>query len=156
MVRDQVLKRSRVPGGSASTRAQDVELSVHILSVSAALVGVCLTVIGVLQVVPRPLGLHGMTDNVLATDAVLFLLACLFAYGSLRSGSASRRRALEQVADGCFLWALVVMTCVAGAIAFELTEHGESAPSISATNRGPSSPCTTWPPLRMTARATPT
>jgi hypothetical protein len=99
---------------------QDASLAVHIISVSAAMVGVCLTVIGLFQVVQ---GLHGLdtpADNILALDAVVFLFACLLAYASLRSRSPRRRRRLERMADGCFLCALVIMTVMAGTIAFEL------------------------------------
>jgi len=98
----------------------EAKLAVHIVSVSAALVGVCLTVIGLIQVA---LHLHpGDTpaDNILAGDAVLFLLSCLLAYASLRSRSRARRRVLERMADACFLFALFIMTLVCGAIAFEL------------------------------------
>ena len=99
---------------------QDASLAVHIIGVSAAMVGVCLTVIGLFQVVQ---GLHGLdtpADNILAIDAVVFLFACLLAYASLRSQSPRRRRRLERMADGCFLCALVIMTVMAGTIAFEL------------------------------------
>jgi hypothetical protein len=106
------------PGGEPL--GQDASLAVHIISVSAAMVGVCLTVIGLFQVVQ---GLHGLdtpADNILALDAVVFLFACLLAYASLRSRSPRRRRRLERMADGCFLCALVIMTVMAGTIAFEL------------------------------------
>jgi uncharacterized membrane protein HdeD (DUF308 family) len=99
----------------------ETELSVHILSVSAALVGVCLTVIGLLQVVERLRNANTPLDNILAVDAILFLISGLLAYGSLRARSRARRRQLERLADGGFLCALVVMVCVATAIAFEIT-----------------------------------
>jgi hypothetical protein len=99
---------------------QDASLAVHIISVSAAMVGVCLTVIGLFQVVQGLHGLNTPADNILALDAVVFLFACLLAYASLRSRAPGRRRQLERIADGCFLCALVIMTVMAGAIAFEL------------------------------------
>ena len=100
---------------------EEAELSVHILSVSAALVGVCLTVVGLLQVVDRLRDSNTPLDNVLAVDAVLFLISGILAYGSLRSRSRGRRRHLERLADGVFLCALIVMAGVAAAIAFEIT-----------------------------------
>jgi multisubunit Na+/H+ antiporter MnhF subunit len=101
-------------------RQDGTGLAVHIVGVAAALVGVCLTVIGLIQV-----WLHlrpGATpaDNILAVDAVVFLLACFFAYASLRSRSRTRRRALERMADVSFLVALCIMTLVCGSLAFEL------------------------------------
>ena len=99
---------------------QDTSLAVHIITVSAAMVGVCLTVVGLFQVVQGLHGLDSPADNILALDAVVFLFACLLAYASLRSRSPRRRRRLERMADGCFLCALVIMTVMAGTIAFEL------------------------------------
>lgn len=99
---------------------EEIELAVHIVSLSAALVGVCLTVIGLIQVALHLRAGNTSTDNILAGDAVLFLLSCLLAYASLRSRSKPKRRVLERMADACFLFALFIMTLVCGAIAFEL------------------------------------
>ena len=95
-------------------------LAVHIVSVSAALVGVCLTVIGLIQVALHLQPGNTPADNILAGDAVLFLLACMLAYASLRSRRSNRRRTLERLADVCFLSALLVMSLVCTVIAFEL------------------------------------
>ena len=120
---------------SIDTINRETELSVHILGVSAALVGVCLTVIGLLQVVQRLRNLNTPTDDLLAGDAVLFLVACLFAYSSLRSPSFGRqRRRLERAADGCFLCALAIMTFVAGAIAFQLLERASGGSTAAAAS----------------------
>jgi hypothetical protein len=100
--------------------SDESSLAVHIVGVSAGLVGVCLTVVGLLQVVQRLRNLDTPLDNILAGDAVMFLIACLLAYASLRSRAAKRRRRLERLADACFLSALVLMTAVAAALAFEL------------------------------------
>lgn len=115
------IKKSGGEWRTTEGSVRDVELSVHILSVSAALVGVCLTVIGVLQVVERLRDSNTPLDNILAGDALLFLVSGILAYGSLRSRGKKRGRVLERVADGCFLCALVMMACVAAAIAFEIT-----------------------------------
>jgi hypothetical protein len=96
------------------------ELAVHIVTVSAALVGVCLTVIGLISVALRLKQWDTPADNILAGDAVLFLLTCLFAYASLRTRRPERRRAFERLADAGFLLALTVMTLVCAVVAFEL------------------------------------
>jgi hypothetical protein len=107
--------------GSPSREEQvETELAVHIVGLSAGLVGVCLTVIGLIHV-----GLHldqwnTAADNILAGDAVLFLLTCLLAYASLRTPRRRRRRALERLADVGFLLALTIMTLVCAVVAFEL------------------------------------
>jgi hypothetical protein len=101
-------------------RQEESQLAVHIVGVAAALVGVCLTVIGLIQVSLHLKPGETPADNILAGDAVIFLLACFLAYASLRSRSRTRRKVLERMADGCFLFALCIMTLVCGALAFEL------------------------------------
>jgi multisubunit Na+/H+ antiporter MnhF subunit len=98
----------------------EAELAVHIVSLSAMLVGVCLTVIGLIHVAVRLKEGNTPADDILAGDAVLFLVTCLLAYASLRARRRSWRRALERLADACFLLALTLMTLVCAVVAFEL------------------------------------
>jgi hypothetical protein len=100
--------------------ATERELNVHIFSVSAELVGLCLTVIGLFRVVVQLKAIDSIADNLLAVDAMAFLCACVFAYASLRSRAVRRRRTLERVADVCFGVALVLMTAVCALVAWEL------------------------------------
>jgi multisubunit Na+/H+ antiporter MnhF subunit len=101
-------------------RVTERELNVHIFSVSAQLVGICLTVLGLFRVMTRLEGVSRIADQLLALDAIAFLTACVFAYASLRSEAQLRRRALERVADVSFGIALLVMTAVCILIAWEL------------------------------------
>jgi hypothetical protein len=96
------------------------ELSVHILSVSAQLVGVCLTVIGLFRVIVRLRAVDSIADNLLAVDALAFLLACVFAYGSLRAREPAARRRRERAADACFGAALALMAVICALVAWEL------------------------------------
>lgn len=98
----------------------DVQLSAHILSVSAGLVGVCLTVIGLFRVVVRSQNVDSIADNLLALDALLFLVACFLAYLALRAGTTARGRRLERVADVVFLAGLTMMVAVGSLIAYEV------------------------------------
>jgi branched-subunit amino acid permease len=98
----------------------ETELSVHIVSLSAMLVGVCLTVIGVIRVALNLKDWNTPADNILAGDAVLFLITCMLAYASLRTRARNRRRTLERLADFGFMLALTVMTVVCALVAFEL------------------------------------
>ena len=98
----------------------EAELAVHIVSLSAGLVGVCLTVIGLIRLALHVKDGSSPADNILAGDAVLFLVTCMLAYASLRTRRRARRRALERLADVCFLLALSVMTLVCTVVAFEL------------------------------------
>ncbi len=105
------------PTTSAST---DVQLSGHIFSVSAGLVGVCLTVIGLFRVMVRSPHVDSVADNLLSVDALLFLVACTFAYLALRTREAERARRLERVADVVFLTGLAMMVAVGALIAYEI------------------------------------
>ena len=101
-------------------RATERELNVHIFDVSAQLVGVCLTVVGVFRLIFRLKAVDGLADHVLAVDAMAFLAACVAAYASLRSRAARRRRAFERLADVCFGVALAMMAAVCSLVAWQL------------------------------------
>ena len=102
-------------------QARRDDICKHIFTASATLVGVCLTVIGILNVM-RGLGaVRGYSDALLSLDALGFLSSCVIAYIALRTESRSRRRAIERYADAIFLLSLAVMTVACVLIAFELT-----------------------------------
>jgi hypothetical protein len=90
------------------------DLCIHIFTVSAGMVGVCLTVIGLLRVVISLRHADTMADNIVATDAVLFLLSCMSSYWAMRTRRSRRMHRVERFADLVFLAAmcLMVFTCV--------------------------------------------
>ena len=98
----------------------EADISTHIFSASAALVGVCLTVIGLIRVVVATLNVDTVADNLLAIDALLFLISCLLAYWALRTRSIQRMYRVERVADAIFIVGLLRMTAVCGIIAYAL------------------------------------
>ncbi len=102
-------------------RAREDNVSIHIFSVSATMVGVCLTGIGLFRVIEQLKNINGVADNLLALDSLGFLASCLLSYFSLRSRHAERALKLERIADRIFLIALGVMTIIAGLIAYEIT-----------------------------------
>jgi hypothetical protein len=95
-------------------------LSGHIFSVSAGLVGVCLTVIGLFHLFRRPGEIQSVADNLIAIDAIIFLFACILAYLGIRSGDERRWRRLESAADGLFLIGISGMVLICSLIAYEL------------------------------------
>jgi len=97
------------------------DICVHIFTVSAAMVGVCLTVIGLIRVVITFGKVDTIADDLLAADALLFLIACLLAYYALRSRSISRMHWVERVADGAFIIAMILMTAICGFITYMMT-----------------------------------
>ena len=53
------------------------DICIHIFTVSSAMVGVCLTVIGLIRVVITLGKADTLADDLLASDAFLFLTSCL-------------------------------------------------------------------------------
>ena len=96
------------------------DISIHIFTASAALVGVCLTVIGLIRVVVATINVDTIADNLLAVDALLFLASCLLAYWALRTRSIRRMYRVERLADAIFIAGLLLMTGVCSIIAYEL------------------------------------
>lgn len=93
--------------------SQERDIAIHIFTASAALVGVCLTVISIVGQITHGSFLHRTVDDLLAVDAMVFLGSCLFAYGALRVRSHGRVHRLETIADTIFILGLVllVMAC---------------------------------------------
>ena len=98
----------------------DRDLSGPIFSVSAGMVGVCITVIGLFRIVSRSAHVDSVADNLLSIDALVFLASCVFAYLALRARSPLNRKRFERTADYIFLAGLT-MVCVVGIlIAYEV------------------------------------
>jgi hypothetical protein len=75
--------------GNDKTRLEE-DICIHIFTVSSAMVGVCLTVIGVIRVVITLGKADTLADDFLAGDALLFLTSCLLSYAALRARSFRR------------------------------------------------------------------
>ena len=101
-------------------RGLEKDISIHIFSVSAALVGVCLTVISVVRVVITTSRINTVADDILAADALLFLTSCLLAYSAMRSRTEKRMRLVERAADTVFIVGLLLMAVVCGLIAYAI------------------------------------
>jgi predicted transporter len=86
------------------------DLCIHTFTVSAAMVGVCLTVIGLIRIVITLQKVNTIADDLLAGDSLLFLSACLLSYWALRTRKVRRRHRAERLADLLFLMAMIVMT----------------------------------------------
>jgi hypothetical protein len=111
-------------GSPKSRRQLEEDISIHIFTVSSALVGVCLTVIGLIRVVITLRKADTIADDLLAADAVLFLLATLSSYWALRRRSYQRRPLLERAADGLFIIALLLMVATAAYITYAISVVG--------------------------------
>ena len=96
------------------------DISIHIFTVSAGMVGVCLTVIGFLRVFITLRKADTLADNLLAFDAILFLFACLSSYWALRTRSRRRMHVVERFADAVFIVALLLMVVICIFITFAI------------------------------------
>ena len=97
------------------------DLCIHIFTVSSAMVGVCLTVIGLIRVVITLARADTVADDFLAGDALLFLVSCLLSYWALRSRSVRRMHRLEKIADVIFIVATIGMVIVCGLITYTIS-----------------------------------
>ena len=97
------------------------DISIHIFTVSSAMVGVCLTVIGLIRVVITLGRGDTLADDFLAGDALLFLLSCLLSYWALRCRSVRRMHRLEKVADAIFIVAMIGMVIICALITYNIS-----------------------------------
>ena len=97
------------------------DICIHIFTVSSAMVGVCLTVIGLIRVVITLGKNDTLADDLLAADALLFLVACLLSYWALRTRSVRRMHRMERIADAIFILAMILMTAVCGVITYAVS-----------------------------------
>ncbi|MFA6041062.1 MAG: hypothetical protein WC733_06140 [Methylophilus sp.] len=93
------------------------DISRHILPVSSTMVGVCMTVITVLQLAPKN-SVSSWADNLMAIDSLFFLGSTMLSYWSLRT----ERNAVnaEVIADRLFIIGMIGMVLVSFLVAFEL------------------------------------
>src|SRR5437870_9288472 len=110
-------------GGNGNNRNTSFEqdICIHIFTVSSAMVGVCLTVIGLIRVVITLGSADTLADDFLAADALLFLISCLLSYWALRSRGLRRMHRLEKIADSIFIIAMIGMVVVCALITYTIS-----------------------------------
>jgi hypothetical protein len=85
-----------------------------ILSVSGAMVGVCLSTIGIIGMIKSLKRFNTICDDLLAADAFLFLSSAILSFLVVRTPLWRRRRTVSVGIDGIFCLALVLMVMVCG------------------------------------------
>lgn len=81
------------------------------------MVGVCMTVITVMQLTPKNSVAH-WADNLIAIDGLFFLASTIFSYWSLRSENNAAQT--EIWADRLFILGMILMVIISFLVAFEL------------------------------------
>ncbi len=96
------------------------DIYIHIFTVSAGLLGVCLTVIGIIHVVISTTKADTVANALLSADAILFLISCLLSYWSLRTRNVIQMHRLEKITDRVFFLSLLFMAIICLFITYEV------------------------------------
>jgi len=96
------------------------DICVHIFTTSAVMLGVCMTVVGVLHVVTVLRNVDVVGDDILSINSIVYLAACLSAYWALRTRSKKRNHLLERTADWLFLAGLILSATATGLITWTI------------------------------------
>jgi hypothetical protein len=91
-------------------------ISHHILPTAANLLGLCFVILSVIKIMK--LGAETIIDEMAALGVVIFLVASIFSYASIRS--QTRTDLYEKIADIVFLAGLGLLTITALIIVFEI------------------------------------
>jgi multisubunit Na+/H+ antiporter MnhG subunit len=91
-------------------------ISHHILPTAANLLGLCFVILGFIKVMS--FGAETLIDELVAVAIVIFLVASIFSYASIRSKEKSD--VYERVADTVFISGLGLLTAIALVIVFEI------------------------------------
>ena len=108
-----------MPDSSSRIHLEE-DICIHIFTVSASMVGVCLTVIGIVNIVVSIQEITTIADNLLAVNAFVFLCSCLLSYWALRVRSKKRMIRVERIADTIFLVGLSLMAVICGIVVLVL------------------------------------
>jgi len=85
---------------------------VSIFSVSAGMVGACLTGISLLQVITSLKKVGTLADEFLSVNAIIFLGCCLLTFLSFRLRHPGARQKLQRLADVLFFVGLLLMALI--------------------------------------------
>lgn len=85
------------------------------------MVGVCMAGIGLFHIMGALGRVSAVGNELLAGDALMFLLACFFAFWALRTDHTGWALRLEKVADVLFLLALSLTVLVCGVLVYAVT-----------------------------------
>ncbi|MBS1911903.1 MAG: hypothetical protein JST22_07960 [Bacteroidetes bacterium] len=92
----------------------------HILDQSSLKVGMCLTLLGLIKVVEGTKGISVFSDELLAINAVLFLVANMLTYHAIKLEDPQRRKKFGRLGDLFFTSALCMLVLICAVLAFEL------------------------------------
>ena len=94
--------------------------TITVFSVSAGMIGVCLTAIGLVQLVVKGRSTATICDDLLVLDAAIFGVACLICYLVMQGYLHNKFSPLEDWVDRVFLLGLALMVFVCGIFAWSI------------------------------------
>ena len=97
------------------------DICVHIFSSSSVMVGVCLTVVGILRVVITLKSKDTLGDDLLTINAMVYMVAALLSYWGLRTRNRKRNHRLEYFADTTFIAGMIFTVVNTGFITWFIT-----------------------------------
>ena len=100
----------------SSERNDRQNMSKHILPTSGNLLGLCFAILSFIKV--SGLGNQTIIDEILVVAIVLFLVASIISYVSIRS--STKGGYYERISEIIFLGGLSLMACIAVAVGVEL------------------------------------
>ena len=89
-------------------------------SVSAGMVGVCLTAIGLIQVIEHHSDISTLSDEIMVFDALMFLGSCIFSYWALHHRMRKHYRRLRLWVDTLLMLGIVLMAAICAIMAYEI------------------------------------
>ena len=85
------------------------DIASHVFNSSAMMMGLCLTIISLMSGGKHPERLATVVDDIIAVDALLFLISCFLSYSVLRSRHLRQMHRVETWADVTFLLGMTGM-----------------------------------------------
>jgi hypothetical protein len=102
-----------------SLEQREERISFQIFGVSATMVGVCFTVLGLFSLFQAIQKIKTLIDEFITIDAIIFLISCFLSYMAIRTKESKRRFRLEKISDVVFLIALTFIVVIAVLLIFE-------------------------------------
>lgn len=99
----------------------DDDICIHIFSSSSVMVGVCLTVVGILRVVITLKSRDTLGDDLLTINAMVYMVSALLSYWGLRTRNRRRNHRLEYIADLTFIAGMIFTVINTGFITWFIT-----------------------------------
>jgi hypothetical protein len=89
-----------------------VQLKITIFTVSAGMVGVCLTTIGLIQVLKNLSRFSTVCDTLLVLDALLFLISAIFSFFAFRLHFRWKWKVFMRVAELSIIIGMTLMVLI--------------------------------------------